>query len=81
MRKSAWYLGGRKRLRKRTKRGQTGGAIPFGLIASAAAPFVGEIAKPLLKKCLVREGGEDDETKYTAKTTYGNTQRIRLPNE
>ena len=47
MRKSAWYLRGRKRLRKRTKRGQTGAALPFGLIASAAAPFVDEIAKPV----------------------------------
>ena len=28
----------------------------------------------------MKEGGEDDETKYIAKTTYGNTQRIRLPN-
>ena len=47
VRKSAWYLGRRKRLRKRTKRGQTGAALPFGLIASAAAPFVDEIAKPV----------------------------------
>ena len=28
----------------------------------------------------MREGGEDDETKYIAKTMYGNTRRIRLPN-
>ena len=50
VRKGVWYLGGRKRLRKRTKGGQRGGALPRGLIASAAAQLVSEIAKPLLKK-------------------------------
>ena len=34
--------GGRKR--------QKGGAFPFGLIASAAAPLIGEVAKPIFKK-------------------------------
>ena len=70
VRKGVWYLGGRKRLRKRTKWGQRGGALPRGLIASAAAQLVSEIAKPLLKKKLVAEEGEDDEAKYTTKRTY-----------
>ena len=34
--------GGRKR--------QKGGAFPFGLIASAAAPLIGEVAKPIFKR-------------------------------
>ena len=29
---------------------QKGGAFPFGLIASAAAPLLGEVAKPMFKK-------------------------------
>ena len=70
VRKGVWSLGGRKRLRKRTKWGQRGGALPRGLIASAAAQLVSEIAKPLLKKKLVGEEGEDDEAKYTTKRTY-----------
>ena len=48
--KGVWYIGGRKRHRKRTKRGQRGRGLPVGLIASAAAPFLGEIAKPMFKK-------------------------------
>ena len=51
VRKDVWYVGGRKRLRKsKTKRGQRGGALPIGLIASAAVPFLGEIAKTMFKK-------------------------------
>ena len=51
VRKGVWNIGGRKRLRKnKTKTGQRGGALPIGLIASAAAPFLGEIAKPMFKK-------------------------------
>ena len=32
------------------KRKQEGKALPISLIASAAAPFLGEIAKPIFKK-------------------------------
>ena len=45
-----WYIGVRKRYRKRTKRGQRGKGLSIGLIASAAPPFLGEIAKPIFKK-------------------------------
>ena len=38
-----WKISGRKRK-------QWGGAIPFGLIASFAAPVLGEIVKPIFKK-------------------------------
>ena len=41
-----WRIGDRYKKRKRT---QKGGAIPFGLIASLAAPVLGEIAKPVFK--------------------------------
>ena len=42
VRNGIWKIGGRKR-----KRNQRGGAIPFGLIASLAAPVLGETAKPV----------------------------------
>ena len=48
--KGIWYMGGRKRYRKRSKKGQRGRGFLIGLIASAAAPFLGEIAKPIFKK-------------------------------
>ena len=38
--KGVWYIGGKKKKRK-----QKGKGLPIGLIASAAAPFLGEIAK------------------------------------
>ena len=51
VRKGVWYIGGKyKKAKKRRK--QKGGAIPFGLIASLAAPVLGEIAKPVFKKIL-----------------------------
>ena len=40
------YRGGRKYRKKR----QQGKSFPIGLLASAAAPILGEGAKPLLKK-------------------------------
>ena len=55
VRKGVWYIGGRTRLRKRTKREQRGKGLPIGLLVSAAAPFLGEVAKPLLKKFFVGE--------------------------
>ena len=54
-RKGVWYIGGGRRLRKRTKRGQRGKGLPIGLLVSAAAPFLAEVAKPILKKFLVGE--------------------------
>ena len=41
-----WYIGGKKRKRRK----QEGKGFPFGLVASAAAPFLCEIAKPIFKK-------------------------------
>ena len=38
---------GKKRRHIKKQRGK---GIPFGLIVSAAGPFLGEVAKPLLKK-------------------------------
>ena len=71
LRKGVWYLAGRRRgLRKRE---QKGGAFPVGLLGFIAAPFIGEIPKPILKDLFVEEG-EGDETKHTAKTTYDTTK-------
>ena len=56
-------MGAKKRRYSKRQRGR---GIPFGLIASAAAPFLGEVAKPLLKIFLVVGVGEDDnETNNT----------------
>ena len=57
VRKGVWYIGGEKRRYIKKQRGK---GIPFGYIASAAAPFLGEVAKPLLKKFLVVGVGEDE---------------------
>ena len=54
VRKGVWCIGGKyKRASKRRKK-QTGGAIPFGLTASLAAPVLGEVAKPIFKRILGR---------------------------
>ena len=47
IKKGVWYIGGKKR---KTKQKQKGKGFPFGLVASAAAPFLSEIAKPIFKK-------------------------------
>ena len=50
------------------KRKQEGKALPISLIASAAAPFLGEIAKPIFKKILeVEKKEEKDEANYNFK--------------
>ena len=50
VRKDVWSTGGRKRRRWKIYRTQRGKGFPIGLLASAAAPFLGQIAKPTLKK-------------------------------
>ena len=46
VKKGIWYVGGKKKRKQKQK----GKGFPFGLVASAAAPFLGEIAKPIFKK-------------------------------
>ena len=41
---------GTTEVKKRRYRKQRGEGLPIGLIASVAAPFLGEIAKPIFKK-------------------------------
>ena len=48
--KGVWYIGGRKKRGRKKYRQQTGRGFPIGLLASAAAPFLDEIAKSILKK-------------------------------
>ena len=50
VRKDVWYIGGRKRRGRKIYRKQREKGLPLGLISSAAAAFIGEIAKPLFKK-------------------------------
>ena len=45
VREGVWHIASKKR-RYRKQRGR---GIPFGLIVFAAAPLLGEVAKPLLK--------------------------------
>lgn len=45
VRAGVWYIGGEKRYRKRRGKG-----FPMGLLASAAAQLLGEVAKPILTK-------------------------------
>ena len=49
VRKGVWYIGGRKRRRKKIYKKHRRKGLPLGLIASAAAPFLGEIAKTLFE--------------------------------
>ena len=46
VKKGIWYVGGKKKRKQKQK----GKGFPFGLVASAAAPFLSEIAKPIFKK-------------------------------
>ena len=74
LKKGIWYLGGGGR-RKRQK----GGAFPFGLIASAAAPLVGEVVKSIFKKKLTgveEEGKEDEGNNNFMKKRYTETNYI-----
>ena len=69
---------GRGGRRKRQK----GGAFPFGLIASAAAPFLGEIEKPIFKHILVGVKEEENDDEGNNNTTRSATPtQITLPNE
>ena len=55
VRKGVWYISGKRR---RKKKRQIGRCVPIGILvsAAAAASFIGEIAKPILKNVF-------DETK------------------
>ena len=44
IKKGVWYIGGKKKRKQKQK----GKGFPFGLVASAAAQLLGEIAKPSL---------------------------------
>ena len=60
VKRGVWYIGGKKGKRKQKQKGK---GFPFGLVASAAAPLLGEIAKPIFKKNLEEEEKEEkDET-------------------
>ena len=51
VKKGVRYIGGKKRKRKTKQKGK---GFPFGLVASVAAPLLGEIAKPIFKKIFGR---------------------------
>ena len=52
VKKGLWYFGGKKEKKKKKK--QRGKGFPIDLLASAAAPFLGEIAKPIFKTIFSR---------------------------
>ena len=50
LKKGIWYLGEKKRkIKTRIKKRQQGKGFPIGLLASAATPLLGEIAKTKFK--------------------------------
>ena len=58
VKKGVWYIGGKRKYRKRRQQGK---GFPIRLLASAAAPILGEVAKPLSKKfSVVKNKGEDE---------------------
>ena len=48
VRKGVWNI--RDKKRRKIKKRQRGKGFPIGLLASAAAPFLSEITKPILNK-------------------------------
>ena len=50
VRKSFWYIFGRRKRKRRVIKRQREWGFPIRLLTSAAAPFLSEIAKPILKK-------------------------------
>ena len=48
--KGVWHISGRKKKGRKKYRKQTGRGFPIGLLASAAAPFLGQIAQSIFKK-------------------------------
>ena len=51
VKKGVWYIGGKRKYRSRRQQGK---GFPLGLLASAAAPILVEVAKPFLKKVFGR---------------------------
>ena len=49
---------------------QKGGAFPFGLIASAAAPLIGEVAKPIFKRNFGRGRRKRKYRRWSGKQEY-----------
>ena len=50
------FRGKKRKIRTRIKKRQQGKGFPIGLIASATAPLLGEIARPIFKTIFGREG-------------------------
>ena len=63
VKKGIWYLEEKKQ-KIRIKRDQRRGVMAIGLIASAAALFLGKTAKPIFKTIFVEGEGKDDKTKH-----------------
>ena len=49
VKKGIWYLGEKRKIKPRVKKGQQGKGFPIGLLASASAPLLGEIATSIFK--------------------------------
>ena len=49
VKKGVWYIGGKIKYRKSKQRRK---GFPMGLLASAAVPMLGRVAKPISKKAL-----------------------------
>ena len=49
VKKGIWYLGEKRKIKPRVKKGQQGKGFPIGLLASESAPLLGEIATSIFK--------------------------------
>ena len=66
--------------RKYRKRKQIRKGFPIGFLASAAAPILGEVAKPILKKISAVEKEEEDKRKKIVLRRRAVPVVVNLPN-
>ena len=75
VKKGIWYSGKKKKNKNKNKKRQQGKGFPIGLIASATAPLLGEIARPIFKTIFGRGRRKDNERKNTAAETCFSKER------
>ena len=64
VKKGVWHIRGKRKYRKRRQRGK---GFPIGNLASAAAPILGEVPKPILKEI---SGGRKRRRRWEKKLCF-----------